>query len=114
AALKAFALDAATGEELWTFDPFAGGDAGRPHVNRGVAYWEGEGERRIFFTAGPRLYALNADDGQPIPTFGDDGSVDLRDGLARSEGSGAVIATSPGAVYRDLLIQGTRVSEADG
>ena len=114
AALKAFALDAATGEVLWTFDPFVGGDAGRPHVNRGVAYWEGEGERRIFFTAGPRLYALNADDGQPIPTFGDDGSVDLRDGLARSEGSGAVIATSPGAVYRDLLIQGTRVSEADG
>ena len=113
-ALKVFALDAATGEELWVFDPFAGEDAGRPHVNRGVVYWEGEGERRILFTAGPRLYALNAEDGRPIPTFGDSGSVDLRDGLARSEGSGSVIATSPGAIYRDLLIQGTRVSEAEG
>lgn len=113
AALKVFAVDAATGEELWTFDPFADGEPGR-HVNRGVVYWEGEGERRIFFTAGPRLYALNADDGQPIRTFGDGSAVDLRDGLARADGAGAVIATSPGAIYRDLLIQGTRVSEGEG
>ena len=115
ASLKVFALDAATGEELWVFDPFAGEDPGRTHVNRGVVYWEGEGlgEQRILFTAGPRLYALNADDGRPIAAFGQDGSVDLRDGLARSEGPGSVIATSPGAVYRDLLIQGTRVSEAE-
>ncbi len=57
--LKLFALDAATGKEIWKFDPFAGS---RPfyHQNRGVAYWEDGEDRRILYTAGPNLYEVDA------------------------------------------------------
>jgi quinoprotein glucose dehydrogenase len=113
--LKAFALDAATGHPLWTFDPFAGGgEPGSLGVNRGVAYWADGDDRRILFTAGPRLYALDARTGKPIPGFGSGGSVDLHDGLGRDVSRLFVISTTPGAVYRDLLILGTRVAEGPG
>jgi quinoprotein glucose dehydrogenase len=111
-ALRVFALRAATGEELWKFDPFQ--DAKREeHASRGVVYWEEGGDRRILFTAGSRLHALDARTGRPIPTFGQGGSVDLREGLGRDTAGLPVIATTPGIVHRDLLIQGTRVSEGE-
>src|SRR5256885_11202737 len=61
---------------LWKFDPFAGRERA-PHVNRGVVYWTDGGDRRILFTAGRRLYALDARTGRPIPTFGDRESTRL-------------------------------------
>jgi quinoprotein glucose dehydrogenase len=112
--LKAFALDAATGRELWKFDPFAGkGLASALGVNRGVTYWADGDDRRILFTAGESLYALDARTGQPIPTFGQGGSVSLKEGLAPGRDlTGLFIsANTPGALYRDLLILGSRVSE---
>lgn len=109
-ALKVVALDAATGRERWRFDPRTGAS----HVNRGVVYWSGANEQRIFFTAGRRLYALDARTGASIPTFGDSGSVDLAAGLSRDIGDAYLVATSPGAIYKDLLIQGTRVGEEEG
>jgi quinoprotein glucose dehydrogenase len=114
-ALKVFALRAETGEELWRFDPFATRKA-NTHANRGVVFWEDQSgqDRRIFFTAGTRLYALNAESGRPIATFGDSGSVDLATGLGRDVTGEYLVATSPGVIYKDLLIQGTRVSEGDG
>jgi len=115
AQLKAFALDAATGRPLWTFDPFqAGAEQHSLGVNRGVVYW-GEGDdRRILFTAGQRLYALDARTGKPVAGFGAGGSVDLREGLGRDVSGLYVLSNTPGAVYRDLLILGTRVSEGPG
>jgi quinoprotein glucose dehydrogenase len=110
--LHAFALDAATGEELWRFDPFVGRTP-EPHVNRGVAYWREGREGRIFFSAGSRLYALDAATGRPIPEFGGAGWIDLREGLGRDPATLQVSATSPGIVYHDLLIQGTRVPEGE-
>lgn len=114
-ALKVFALDAATGRERWRFDPFAGGEK-MPTlgVNRGVTYWEDGDDRRILFTAGQRLYALDARTGAPIPSFGAAGSVSLLDGLDRDVTGLYVISNTPGALYRDLLILGTRVSEGPG
>jgi quinoprotein glucose dehydrogenase len=112
-ALKVVALDAATGRERWHFDPFAYRDPAS-HVNRGVVYWGAANDRRIFFTAGRRLYALNARTGTVIPTFGDSGSVDLGAGLSRDIGEAYLVATSPGAIYKDLLIQGMRVGEEEG
>lgn len=109
--LKAFAVDAASGKHRWTFDPFASEDDPALHVNRGVAYWEDGEDRRILFAAGFRLFALNADTGRPMPDFGEQGSVDLRRGLGREPAGLLVTSTTPGAVYRDLLILGTRVSE---
>jgi quinoprotein glucose dehydrogenase len=108
--LKAFALDAATGEEKWTFDPFADAEwSGR--VNRGLAYWTDGNAGRLFYVAGPHLYALDAASGQPVEAFGDGGAVDLREGLGRDATDLSVTATSPGVVYQDLLIQGTSVGE---
>ncbi len=116
-ALAVIALRAANGSLLWRFDPRTTHDARRTdltHVNRGVVYWAEGDERRIFFTAGRRLYALDARSGRPIRSFGDSGSVDLSAGLSREIGDAYLVATSPGAIYKDLLIQGTRVGEEEG
>ena len=110
--LELFALDPATGEELWVFDPFEG--SYRLHglgTSRGVATWSDGRERRIFFGAASRLYALDARDGGPIESFGERGSIDLRVGLGERAADLFVVANSPGVVYRDLLILGTRVGE---
>jgi quinoprotein glucose dehydrogenase len=113
--LKVFALDAATGRERWVFDPFAGGKAAHSlGVNRGLTYWEDEDDRRILVAAGERLYALDAGTGRPVPSFGEQGSVSLRDGLDRDTTGLYVLSNTPGAVYQDLLILGTRVSEGPG
>lgn len=111
--LSVIALRADSGTLVWKFDPFAK-RARESHVNRGVAYWANGDERRIFFSAGRRLYALDAHTGVPINAFGDSGSVDLGAGLSRDIGDAYMVATSPGVVYGDLLIQGTRVGEGEG
>ncbi len=116
-ALAVVALRAENGTLIWRFDPRTTHDARRTdfsHVNRGVVYWAGGNERRILFTAGRRLYALDARSGRPIRSFGDSGSVDLSAGLSREIADAYLVATSPGAIYKDLLIQGTRVGEEEG
>ncbi len=114
--IKAFALDAASGQPLWTFDPFAGSSdkLAALGVNRGVVYWAQGADRRVLFTAGQRLYALDARTGRPISSFGAKGSVDLTQGLGRDMKGLYVMSNTPGALYRDLLILGTRVSEGPG
>jgi quinoprotein glucose dehydrogenase len=117
ARVETFALDAATGRELWRFDPHeAGAETLAEHlgVNRGVVFWGGGDDRRILVTAGQRLYAVDARTGRPVPAFGDGGSVDLREGLGRDTAGLFVVSTTPGAIYRDLLILGTRVHEGPG
>ena len=113
--LKVFALNAATGKEIWKFDPFAAG--AREHslgVNRGVTYWGSGRDRRILACAGQQLYALDAATGLPIPTFGNHGRVDLTQGLGRDVSGLYVLSNTPGAIYKDLLILGTRVGEGPG
>ena len=112
-ALAAIALRAESGTLLWRFDPFAHRER-VSHVNRGVVYWAAGTDRRILFTAGRRLYALDARSGRSILTFGDSGSVDLGAGLSRDIDDAYLVATSPGVIYRDLLIQGMRVAEEEG
>lgn len=113
--LKAVALDAATGEELWRFDPFAGGyDMFGMGVNRGLAQWTDGQERRILYAVSDKLYALDAESGKPIPGFGQDGVVDLHDGLGREVDDYFIAANTPGIVYQDKLILGMRVSESTG
>jgi quinoprotein glucose dehydrogenase len=112
-ALAVVALRADSGTLIWRFDPFAH-RARESHANRGVAYWSDGDDARILFTAGRRLFALHARDGTPVANFGDSGSIDLGAGLGRDIGDAYLIATTPGLVYRDLLIQGTRVGEGEG
>jgi quinoprotein glucose dehydrogenase len=115
--LKAFALDAATGQVRWTFDPATRGESSLS-VCRGVAlYKDGDelhkngNELRLFYSAGAHLFCLDARTGVPIPSFGHDGSVDLHDDLDRPARQRYVASTTPGIIYQDLLIVGTRVDE---
>jgi quinoprotein glucose dehydrogenase len=112
--LSLFALKADTGEELWRFDPFTGGPP-RFHVSRGVMFWEDRQDKRILYTAGNHLCAVNAATGQLVKSFGDGGKVDLSEGVTGRPGREndrlSVDATSPGVIYKDILVIGSRVSE---
>jgi quinoprotein glucose dehydrogenase len=101
------ALDAVTGALLWRFD--SGVESRGP--NRGVMYWTDGESSRIFAAAASFVYALDARTGVPVQGFGRDGRIDLREGLGRPADLQSVRLTSPGVVYRDLLIVGGRVSE---
>jgi quinoprotein glucose dehydrogenase len=111
--LKLFALHAATGAELWTFDPDTK-DATGAGVNRGVAYWTDGQHGRILYSSGAYLYAVDARTGKSVPEFGQNGKVDLREGLGRDPEKLFVISNTPGAVYKDLIIMGSRVLESPG
>ena len=106
--LDAIALDAATGKELWRFAPPASRFRG---VNRGVMLWEEKGEKRIFYAAGAQLFALDAKTGKAIPSFAADGRLDLSKDLDRDPPGAFNGATSPGVIYKDLLIIGSSVGE---
>jgi quinoprotein glucose dehydrogenase len=109
--MRVFALDAATGEMLWEHALDAEEELSGPGavVNRGLMHWRGE---RILYSAGPYLRALDAKTGKTIESFGNDGKVDLREGLGRPVGSVGVAATAPGVVFEDLVIMGSSVSES--
>jgi quinoprotein glucose dehydrogenase len=94
----------------WTFD--AGLESRGP--NRGVAYWESGDERRLFVSVDHYLYALDAANGTSVRDFGDQGRVDLRHGLGRDPAAQSIRLTTPGIVYRDLLIIGGRAGEGAG
>jgi quinoprotein glucose dehydrogenase len=113
--LKAVALDAATGRQLWAFDPakYHNGEVARLR-NRGVAYWKGDKGERIFDFVKDRVYAVDAKSGNLIQSFGKDGYIDLRENLGVDPASVGLEMTSPGAVYKDLLIMGSRVNETYG
>ncbi len=111
--VKVLALDAATGELIWSFDPFPElASNTRPQTrHRGVMYWADGNDRRILYTAGMHLYALNATNGAQITSFGDRGRVDLRTGLPRDTTNMFVRLRTPGAVYKDMVILGSRVPD---
>ena len=109
--LRAVAVDAVTGKEKWRFDPHDGREKIGHSRARGVTYWADGADRRIFFTARHWLYALNAGTGQPVASFGVEGKVDLREGLGRPAREMTITSTTPGAVFRDLLIMSVLVSE---
>jgi glucose dehydrogenase len=112
--LKAVALDASTGREIWSFDPskYNEGNAVIRLRNRGVVYWEGTRGGRIFHFVKDRVYALDASTGRLIPSFGKDGRIDLRENLGVDPAKVGLEMTSPGAVYKNLLILGSRVNES--
>lgn len=106
---RAFALDAATGKELWSFDPTGGRFTGPRIRYRGVVVHDG----RVYFNHRYRLFALDAKTGQKAAGWGNDsGWVDLRAGLDRPVEGLSVSASTPGVVYKDMLVIGTSVPEA--
>ncbi len=106
---KVFAVEAATGKVKWKFDSGIVGT----QPDRGLSYWASPDnkDRRIIVGLMNFLYALDADTGQPILTFGDKGRIDLREGLGRNVTTGFIAMTSPAVIYKDLVIVGGRLPE---
>src|SRR5690348_7217897 len=105
---KVFALDAATGKLKWKFDSGIKGT----QPDRGLSYWTDGRSSRILVGVTNFLYALDAATGKPIPTFGKQGRIDLRENLGRQPAkSQSIYLTSPGIVYKDFVIVGGRNPE---
>jgi quinoprotein glucose dehydrogenase len=106
---KVFALDAATGKLKWKFDSGIVGT----QPDRGLSYWASPDnkDRRIIVGVMNFVYELDAETGQPVPTFGNQGRIDLREGLGRDVATGFIALTSPAVVYKDLFIIGGRLPE---
>ncbi|MEO6238096.1 MAG: PQQ-binding-like beta-propeller repeat protein [Vicinamibacterales bacterium] len=105
---KAFAVNAATGARVWTFD--SGLRASGP--NRGLMYWTDGTEARVFAAVNSFVYALDAASGVVIESFGTAGRIDLREHLGRDPRTQSVVLTTPGVIYKDLMIVGGRLSES--
>jgi quinoprotein glucose dehydrogenase len=109
-----FAIDAATGAEKWRFDPFEGASRRRGGRMRGLAYWSDGKEARLMVAISSNLMALDPATGQIVKSFGQDGIVDLRVGLGEDAETVRVSVSTPGVIYKDLYILGSRVSENYG
>jgi quinoprotein glucose dehydrogenase len=102
------ALDAASGKLLWRFQSDLRGEI----LTRGVSYWTDGHQSRIFAGARNYLYALDAATGKVIPSFGENGRIDLRKGLREPYQEQSVELTTPGTIYKDLIIVGGANPEA--
>jgi glucose dehydrogenase len=101
------ALDAATGKLKWKFD--SGIRATQP--SRGVTYWTDGSRARIFAGVMNFLYCLDAETGKPIASFGENGRIDLRKDLRGDYQDQSIALTTPGVLYKDLIIVGGRNPE---
>ncbi len=113
--LNVVALNATTGEEVWVFDPAPFNQDNKEFRgrSRGVTYWEdANGEnQRIYNFVKDRVYAVDAKSGKQIEDFGENGYIDLRQDLPVAPGNASIEVTSPGIVYKNYLIVGSRVPE---
>jgi len=106
----AVAVDAATGETLWTYrldEGVRGVQVPRTN-NRGLAYWSnGSNDARVLLISpGYHLIALDAKTGKPIPGFGVGGIVDLWEGLDRKVEPNQIGSSSPAMIVGDVAIIG--------
>lgn len=119
----AFALDAASGRELWSFDAKVARDKHYSDpASRGVSYWRDPQagavacrERIVFGTLDARLIALDAVDGRPCASFGNGGTIDLRAGITLHDEPGDAwsnyAVTSPPVVAGDVLVVGSSIGD---
>jgi quinoprotein glucose dehydrogenase len=105
-------LNAATGEELWR-EKKGADNGGSGSASRGVTYWQEGNDKRILYTRGPWLYAVDARTGTPVITFGDSGRTSLKLGLGVTAKNKMVISNTPGTVFGNLIIMPLRVSEGN-
>ena len=114
--LKLFAIDASTGKEKWVYNPVDTTNKGKGYfsmnVSRGVTYFSNQGkDPRIFYAAASNLICVDAITGKPVASFADSGKLDLHNDLGRDVKDLYVACTTPGIIYKDLIIIGTRVAE---
>jgi quinoprotein glucose dehydrogenase len=108
------ALDAATGKEIWVHPA----DADTSLItNRGINFWQSadQRDRRLLFASNHFLRALDARTGKPILSFGNNGRVDLKQGLDRDPATIRLVqSTTPGRVFENLLILGSATNQGYG
>jgi glucose dehydrogenase len=113
--LQVIALEAATGKVAWKFNPGLGpngpGGLGFSQPSRGLSWWTDGNDSRLFAGIVNFLYCLDPKTGQPIPSFGENGRIDLRKGLREPYQEQSVALTTPGIVYKDLIVVGGREPE---
>ncbi len=114
---RVIALDPVTGAQKWTFDPkaYEGGQVpnGTGFVHRGVAFWRDSSTHRgrIVMNSRAKLIELDSQTGKPVTEFGDNGTVNLLQGLAWPVDPKQYTNTSPAVIYRDLIIVGNGVAD---
>lgn len=123
AQLKLFAADAANGNEKWVFNPADSilvDNSGRNNYGinacRGLAlYKKDNGEHLLFYTVGPSLFCISSKTGKPVKTFGRNGRIILEEGLdpKRNLKHLRITSTTPGIIFKNLLIVGTSLSEEE-
>lgn len=106
-----FALDAATGKQIWVHKT-----EGQP-TNRGISYWHSKdnSDQRLIFSASSYLQEINLKTGVTIPSFGNDGRVNLREGLGRDPKTiNQIQSNTPGRIFENLIIMGSSTGEGFG
>jgi quinoprotein glucose dehydrogenase len=105
---KVIALDPATGAERWSYDPRVDRSKSYSEVtSRGVSHSNG----RIYFgTIDARLIALDARSGRPAQEFGDNGQIDLSQGVGLKD-RGDYQVTSPPALIGDVVVVGSSIGD---
>ncbi len=105
------ALEPETGKEVWKYDL---GKVAAPL--RGVSHWAGDATHPATILAGTfdgKLLAINAKTGKLVPGFGNEGAVNLREGVADKYPNSPYHMGSPGAIFRNLIITGAQGKEDD-
>ncbi len=105
------ALNAFTGKEVWVHET---GTHTKLITHRGINYWESKdrSDRRLFFASNNFLQAIDARTGKLITSFGNNGRVNLKEGLGRDPATLSLVqSTSPGRVFENLLILGSATNE---
>lgn len=109
------ALDAQTGKQLWTYDTkayeFGPPQSGVGFVHRGLAVWRDGNKLRVFMNARSKLVCLDAETGKPVQTFGDNGTINLVNGLRWETDPKRYLNTSPVLIYKNLVIVGNGVGD---
>jgi len=114
---RVVALDPENGQEKWAYDPKAYAEGQVPNgtgfVHRGVALWRdaGSGKRRVLMNSRSHLIAIDAQTGKPVQSFGDNGVVNLIQGLRWEVNPQQYTNTSPPLIYKDLVIVGNGVAD---
>ncbi|MYJ27070.1 MAG: pyrroloquinoline quinone-dependent dehydrogenase, partial [Holophagales bacterium] len=89
--LDAFALDAATGDEIWRSELELPGNA-----QRGLMWWENGDDQRLFYTHGKDLIALDAADGSLVEKIGERRLIKITTDVDRA---GVIFDPVPGGVF---------------
>jgi quinoprotein glucose dehydrogenase len=107
-----YAINAKTGEQIWSHQTLAAGEPSA--ASRGVTYWEKGDDKRIFYSAGTNLLAINAQTGELVASFGKNGKVNLNVGVRDDPEKISVTLRTPGRIYKDLIIIGSRLPDFYG